>query len=54
MARGSLHELEAQLAIALDLSYVQPLLYDKLAEEIYQVLGLLNRLINSIRNKRAG
>ena len=54
IARGSLHELEAQLTIALDLDYLEPTVHDRVAQELYQVLGLLNRLIEAIRRKRAG
>ena len=54
LARGSLHELEAQLAIALDLAYIEANEHEKLEGELYQVLGLLNRLIEAIRRKRAG
>ena len=52
-ARGSLLELDTQLAIALDLNYLQPDQYEILDHEIYQVLGLLNRLIESLRKSRA-
>lgn len=48
-ARGSLLELETQLDIALDLNYLDPIREQTLAEEIYQVLGLLNRLIDSLK-----
>jgi four helix bundle protein len=51
-ARGSLLELDTQLAIALDLSYLQPTRYEILDREVYQVLGLLNRLIESLRRGR--
>ena len=54
LARGSLLELEAQLAIAVDLHYVDAVTDKQLGNELYQVLGLLNRLIESIRRKRAG
>ena len=50
-ARGSLLELETQLDIALDLAYLDPNQQRTLAEETYQVLGLLNRLIESLRRK---
>ena len=52
-ARGSLLELETQLDIALDLAYLDPNQQQTLAQEIYQVLGLLNRLIESVRRKRS-
>jgi len=51
LARGSLLELETQLDIALDLAYLDPKQQQTLAQEIYQVLGLLNRLIESLRRK---
>ena len=51
-ARGSLLELDTQLAIALDLAYLDRGEQASLAEESYQVLGLLNRLIDSLRHKR--
>jgi four helix bundle protein len=50
-ARGSLLELDTQLAIACDLHYLKSEAYAALDEEIYQVLGLLNRLIESLRRK---
>jgi four helix bundle protein len=53
MARGSLHELEAQLAIALDLTYLEAQAHEGLETELYQVLGLMNRLIEAIRRKRS-
>ena len=53
MARGSLHELEAQLAVALDLTYLERPAHESISRELYQVLGLLNRLIESIRRKRS-
>ena len=50
-ARGSLLELDTQLAIALDLTYLDSEQATRLDREIYQILGLLNRLIESIRGK---
>ncbi len=50
-ARGSLLELDTQLAIALDLNYLRADKYELLDHETYQVLGLLNRLIESLRKK---
>jgi four helix bundle protein len=50
-ARGSLLELETQLAIALDLNYLKPQVHEKMDHQAYQVLGLLNRLIESLRRK---
>jgi len=52
-ARGSLLEVDAQLAIAHDLNYLKPDEHDSAAKDLYQVLGLLNRLIESIRRKCA-
>ena len=51
-ARGSLLELDTQLAIALDLTYLKSDQYEILDRDIYQVLGLLNRLIESLRRGR--
>jgi four helix bundle protein len=51
-ARGSLLELDTQLEIALDLGYLNQNEQQTLAQETYQVLGLLNRLLESIRRKR--
>jgi four helix bundle protein len=51
-ARGSLLELDTQLAIALDLGYLKADKHEVLDQEIYQVLGLLNRLIESLRKGR--
>ena len=50
-ARGSLLELDTQLEIALDLKYLDAEQQQKVALEVYQVLGLLNRLIESLRPK---
>ena len=51
-ARGSLLELDTQLAIALDLCYLKQDQYEILERDTYQVLGLLNRLIESLRKGR--
>jgi four helix bundle protein len=51
-ARGSLLELDTQLAIALDLTYLKPDQYEILDHDIYQVLGFVNRLIESLRKGR--
>ena len=48
-ARGSLLEVDAQMAMALDLGYVRENRFVEIDREIYQVLGLLNRLIESLR-----
>ncbi len=50
-ARGSLLELDTQLAIALDLNYLRADQHEILDHDAYQVLGLLNRLIESLRKK---
>jgi four helix bundle protein len=50
-ARGSLLELDSQLAIALDLNYLKQDRYETLEHDAYQVLGLLTRLIESLRNR---
>ena len=52
-ARGSLLELDTQLAIALDLNYLQADRYKALDRDTYQVLGLLNRLIDSLRKSQS-
>lgn len=52
-ARGSLLELDTQLAIALDLAYLNASQYNTLDREVYQVLGLLNRLISSLQKSKA-
>lgn len=52
-SRGSLLELETQLEIASELKFIGGGEYESLTQECYQVLGLLNRLIDSLReNKR--
>jgi four helix bundle protein len=52
-ARGSLLEAETQLAIAVDLGFVGQETYKALERESYQVLGLLDRLLNSLSQKTA-
>jgi|SRR5581483_3924706 len=52
-ARGSLLEVDAQLAIACDLGYVNTTDSESLARDIYRVLGLINRLLDSLRQIRA-
>ncbi|HEY7097230.1 MAG TPA: four helix bundle protein [Terriglobales bacterium] len=47
-ARGSLLELETQLSIACDLGYLAPPTLAELEQAAYQILGLLNRLIDSL------
>jgi four helix bundle protein len=52
-ARGSLLELDTQIAIACDLGYLDNHPYQTLEQETYQVLGLINRLLDSLRLKKA-
>ncbi|MGB8011239.1 MAG: four helix bundle protein [Terriglobales bacterium] len=52
-ARGSLLEAETQLAIALDLGFLERTAYEALEQESCQVLGLLDRLLNSLIKKTA-
>jgi four helix bundle protein len=52
MARGSLLEADTQMAISLDLGYLSGEAFESLDREVYQVLGLLNRLIESLRNEQ--
>jgi len=49
LARGSLLEVDAQIAIAIDLGYLTAETFEKLDRQIYQILGLLNRLRESVR-----
>jgi four helix bundle protein len=51
-ARGSILELETQLDIAHDLGYLLERNYQLLGSETFQVLGLLNRLIESLSQFR--
>jgi four helix bundle protein len=51
-ARGSLLEAETQLAIALELELLDQSTYETLEEESYQVLGLLDRLLNALSKKQ--
>lgn len=48
-ARGSLLELETQLEIACELELLDAPAYEALGQESFQVLGLLNRLLDSLR-----
>jgi|SRR5579862_2463860 four helix bundle protein len=50
-ARGSLLELETQLAIARDLKLVDLATYEFVDQDCYAVLGLINRLSESLRLK---
>ena len=53
-SRGSLLELETQLEIAHELGYLKAAEYEALQRGTYEVLGLLNRLITSLRPARHG
>ena len=48
-ARGSLLELDTQLAITLELNYLSQAQYEILEQKVYEVLGLLNRLLASLQ-----
>ena len=48
-SRGSLLELETQLEIACELGHLDKNVYENLTQESYQVLGLINRLLDSLR-----
>ena len=52
-ARGSLLELETQAAIAFELEYMRPDAYESLESCTLGVLGLLNRLIQSLAPQTA-
>lgn len=53
-SRGSLLELETQLEIASELRLLDSKVYETLVQQTYQVLGLINRLLDSLRKiKRA-
>ena len=52
-ARGSLLEAETLLAIAVDLGFLGQETYEALERASYQVLGLLDRLLNSLSKKTA-
>ena len=45
--------METQMAIALDLGLVEAQQYRELERESYQVLGLIDRLLDSLKNKPA-
>jgi len=49
---GSLLELETQLEIAFDLKFIGEKDYESLMQECYQILGLLNRLIESLHDAK--
>ena len=48
-ARGSLLELETQLEIACDLNYISAEVLQSFIQDTYRVLGLLNRLLESLQ-----
>ena len=48
-SRGSLLELETQLDIASELGYLDRAYRDLLQHRAYEILGLLNRLLSSLR-----
>ncbi len=48
-SRGSLLELETQLDIAFELGYLNPSYHELLLHRTYEVLGLLSRLLSSLR-----
>lgn len=47
-ARGSILELETQTAIAFDLGYLRNDEYQSIESSAFEILGLLNRLIQSL------
>jgi len=51
-SRGSLLELSTQLAIPSDLGLVDEETCTSVEQDAYQVLGLLNRLLESVRNSK--
>jgi len=53
-ARGSLLELQTQLAIALDLGYLSAEAFDELEKLSGEVRALLNRLIESLQTRARG
>jgi four helix bundle protein len=53
MARGSLLETETQLTIALDLGFLDAATFEAVDRQSYQVLGLIDRLLVSLRQKAA-
>lgn len=52
-ARGSLLELETQIEIAYELGYLREPAYQSLESCTFEVLGLLNRLLQSLTIPRA-
>ncbi len=53
-ARGSLLEVETQLFVAFDLGYLSEADLKRMERETGDVLGLVNRLIASLRARAAG
>jgi four helix bundle protein len=53
LARGSLLEAETQLMIALELGFLDAEIFELLERQSYQVLGLIDRLLTSLRQKAA-
>ncbi len=53
-ARGSLLELETQLAISVDLHFLADVDFKKLKDKSSEVLRLLNALIESLRLRKTG
>ena len=51
-ARGSLLEIDTQLAIAFELHYLSKAQYELLEQKAYEVLGLLNRLLTSLHERQ--
>src|SRR5690349_11329202 len=49
LARGSLFEVETQLAISVDLSFLQETEFKQLQEHFAEVCRILNGLIDSVR-----
>jgi len=51
-ARGSVLEIDTQLAIAFELHYLSKAQYELLEQKAYEVLGLLNRLLTSLHERQ--
>jgi four helix bundle protein len=51
IARGSLLELETQLEISRELDIGDAEIIEKLSDDCYKLLGLLNRLLSAITTK---
>ncbi|HUK88561.1 MAG TPA: four helix bundle protein, partial [Terriglobales bacterium] len=52
-ARGSLLEMQTQLAISLDLGYLSDIDFNRLEEQSAEVLRLINGLLESLRIRAA-